>query len=172
MVTGSSTERLAKLWYIPHITQILVGMARPDKPQKGPVDLSSVIFKNNQTFSKSFKVHSLIQEIFSLISSISSLLQGHQKYSAAGRMKCDFDNCLVSVIREADYTMNAMNGIKRDFQAQGENADYNRVLKGLTLRWQYWALKWKFILATCMNCLEFNLVTKILHFLIVASIGC
>lgn len=64
----------------------------------------------------------------------------------------------MSGIREADYVVNAMNGIKRDFQAQGENADYNRVLKGLTLRWQYWTLKWKYIVATCTNCLELNMV--------------
>ena len=94
-MNGSSAERLSKLWYIPHITQILVGMARPDKPHKGPIDLNGLVYKNGQAYNRSFKVHSLIQEIFTLVSSISYLLVGNQKYSAAGETKFPLKSWLI-----------------------------------------------------------------------------
>ncbi|KAJ3307179.1 hypothetical protein HDV03_002690 [Kappamyces sp. JEL0829] len=146
--TSGMPEKLAHMWYIPHVTEIIIGMARPDKPFKGTIDYNGLIYKNHQTYSRSFKVHCLIEEIFTLISGVSSMLQGNQRYSAA-----------VANVREADYIVNSMNSIKRDFQAQGENAEYNRVLKGLSLRWQFWSLKWKYIMSVCIDCLQYNLLS-------------
>ncbi|KAJ3000741.1 hypothetical protein HDV02_003543 [Globomyces sp. JEL0801] len=136
-------ERLARLWYIPH------DMAPQDRPFKGNIDQSTIIFKNSLVYMRSGKIYSLIFDIFNLIASLASLLQGNSRYTAAA-----------ADIREADYIVNTLTMIKRDFQAQGENADYNRVLKGLTFRWQFWILKWKAILGVCSHCLSHNLLTS------------
>jgi hypothetical protein len=77
-------DKLAQLWYIPHVTEIIIGMARPDKPHKGAIDLKSLIYRNNLTYSRSYKIHSYIEEIFTLIAGVSSMLQGNLRYSAAG----------------------------------------------------------------------------------------
>jgi hypothetical protein len=77
---------LAKLWYIPHVTEIIAGMNRAEKMGKGHVDLNTIIFKNQQVFLKSTKIHTLIHDIFHLVSVNSNILQGNQRYSASGKI--------------------------------------------------------------------------------------
>lgn len=146
---SGGTEKLSKMWYIPHITEIIVGMARPEKIHKGPIDLGGTIFKNNQSYLRSYKVHCLIEDIFSLMAAVSSLLQGNQKNTAS-----------IVNSREVDYTVNSLSAMKRDFQSQGDSAEFSRVLKGLFYRWQFWTIKWKYMLSVCVNCLEWNFLSK------------
>jgi hypothetical protein len=145
--SNGTTERLAKLWYIPHITEIISSMTRHEKVGKQQYDLTFTVFKNSGHFLKSLRVHSLIHDIFHLVAFTSNILQGNSRYSAA-----------VAAIREADYIVNSMNTIKRDFLVQGENAEYSRVHKGLLLRWQFWTMKWKLFLQVCSDCLQYNML--------------
>jgi hypothetical protein len=63
-------------------------------------------------------------------------------------------------IKEADYVVNSLNAIKRDFSVQGENAEYQRVLKSLQLRYHFWLQKWKYMLLVCSKCLDYALMKK------------
>ncbi|KAJ3269943.1 hypothetical protein HDV01_000789 [Terramyces sp. JEL0728] len=141
------TERLAKLWYIPHTSEVLMDMMPNEKIHKGPVDFGTLIYKNSQVYVRSTRVYTLIRDIFGLVAVVSNIFQGNKRYNSAA-----------ADIREADYVVNTMCQIKRDFQAQGDNADYNRVLKGLLHRWQFWVLKWKYLLAVSINCLSYCLL--------------
>ncbi|KAJ3322787.1 hypothetical protein HDV06_002648 [Boothiomyces sp. JEL0866] len=150
------TERLAKLWYIPHTSEVIMDMMPSEKAHKGPIDFGTLIFKNNQVYVRSTRVYTLIRDIFGLVAVVSNILQGNKRYNTAGIV---YSN-LAADIREADYVVNTMTQIKRDFQAQGDNADYNRVLKGLLYRWQFWVLKWKYLLSVSINCLTYRLLNS------------
>jgi hypothetical protein len=108
--------------------------------------------KNNQLFAKGIRLNSLLRDIFHIVACTSNILQNNKRYSAAG---ISLDN-IVSELREADYIVNNMNQIKRDILLQGENAEYVRTFKGLTLRWQFWMVKWKTSLYICKNATIFN----------------
>ncbi|KAJ3313302.1 hypothetical protein HDV04_002286 [Boothiomyces sp. JEL0838] len=149
-------ERLAKLWYIPHTSEVLLDMMPSEKGHKGPIEFGTLVYRNNQVYVRSTRVYTLIRDIFGLVAVVSNILQGNKRYNAAGNQLLN----LAADIREADYVVNAMTQIKRDFQAQGDNADYNRVLKGLLYRWQFWILKWKYLLAVSINCLSYRLLNS------------
>ncbi|KAL2919593.1 hypothetical protein HK105_200505 [Polyrhizophydium stewartii] len=143
---GAGAERLAKLWYLPHLTEIVLTMGGPDKPHKGAIDLSHRIFRNPQIFLKSAKIHSLIFEIYSIVSVFAHLLQDNRRYAAS-----------VKQLREADYVVSTMNLIKRDLLNQGEPADYTRVHNFLAAKWQFWFLKLKYAISSSINVLEMNM---------------
>lgn len=145
--TSGGQERLAKLWYIPHVTEILLGMIRPDKQNKGAFDFQAVIFRNSQTYLRSTRVHGLIADLLHVVTVMATVLHKNKRFTAS-----------VGDVRMADYVVSTINLVKREFQAQGENAEYSRVLRGLTYRWQFWTMKWKYILAVSIHGLDYKMV--------------
>ncbi|KAH9272139.1 hypothetical protein BASA83_005731 [Batrachochytrium salamandrivorans] len=145
---GGGTEKLARLWHLPHLTEIILAMGGPDKPHKGPVDLAHRIYRNKQIFFKSTKIHSLIYELYSLISVFSHLLHDNRRYSTS-----------VKQMREADYTVSTMNMIRQDLMNQGEPADYLRVQSFLSSKWQFWYLKLKYALSFSMHTLDMKMLS-------------
>ncbi|XJO74599.1 hypothetical protein BDV3_005400 [Batrachochytrium dendrobatidis] len=146
--SGLGPERLARLWYLPHLTEIILAMSGPDKPYKGPIDLSHRIYRNKQLFFKSTRIHSLVYELLSIIMVFSHLLQDNNRYSTS-----------VKLMREADYVVSTVNLIKRDLMNQGEPADSIRVQSFLSSRWQFWYLKLKYILSFSIHALEMKMLT-------------
>jgi hypothetical protein len=82
-IDGQSKQKLASLWQIPHITEILLSMGEPHKIQKGSFTLGTLLFKNSQIFLKSLKIYSLIHDIFHIVVVIANILNGN-KYSTSG----------------------------------------------------------------------------------------
>ena len=146
-VSSGQGERLAKLWYIPHITEIVLAMSPPEKQQKNITSIDQLVFRNSQVYLKSSKVYAYIFEIYWLVIIYSKLLQDNKRYAAT-----------VKELREADYIVNVMMQIKRDLMAQGPVADYVRVEAFFANRWQYWYLKWKYTISMGMNVLESKIV--------------
>eukprot|EP00842_Homolaphlyctis_polyrhiza_P006956 jgi/Hompol1/84/HPOL_002445-RA len=145
---SAQADKLARLWYLPHLTEIILAMGGPDKPHKGAVDLSHRIFKNQQIYSKSTKVHQLLLELYTIVTVYSHLLQDNRRYTPA-----------VKKLREADYVVTTMNLIKRDLLNQGEPAEYLRVYNFLSSKWQFWYLKLKYSLSYAMHSLEMNMLS-------------
>ena len=138
---------LAKLWYIPHLAEILVAMDAPEKTQKATNDLSLNAFKNPQIYQKSTKINLLLYELFSVMVVFADLLQNNRKYTGS-----------VKQLRVADYVVNNLNLLKRDIFTQGEKAEYGRVEPFIASRWNYWYLKLKFGIGKAMHALDVALV--------------
>lgn len=51
-----------------------------------------------------------------------------------------------------------MTQIKRDLLAQGPTSDYARVEPYFASKWQYWILKWKYVVSMSVHSLETNIV--------------
>lgn len=93
---------LAKLWYIPHINEIIyvsfgfvelffifaqhiLKKAKGNVDRgKAPLDMTQKIYKNQMIWSRSISVHSLICDIYSLVQMFAVLVQDSAKYSASG----------------------------------------------------------------------------------------
>lgn len=77
-------EKLSRLWYIPHVSEILVAFNQSNRiVTKGlGFDLKTVIFPNNQVYLKGLKIHGLIKDIFYLVASNSNLLKSNSRYAS------------------------------------------------------------------------------------------
>jgi hypothetical protein len=136
--TSPSGEKIVKLWYLPHITEIMLSGGL-EKSSKVNSSLEQVIFRNPKIFTKSAAIYMLIYEIYWMVSMYAKILISNQRLAGNA-----------SKIREADYIVNIMTQIKRDLLLQGSSADYDRVRAYLHGKWHFWYLKWKLTVSTAL----------------------
>ncbi|TPX37057.1 hypothetical protein SmJEL517_g00863 [Synchytrium microbalum] len=146
VVAENGTEKIAKLWYIPHITEIILGLVPTDKGGRA-ADVSRRAFRNSLLYRRSLIMYTLVLEILTMFSRVAVLLQENRKFVSS-----------VKTIREADYVVQAMNSIKKDLSYQGQQADYERVERYLLLRWGLLRLRLKLSLTMSLYALKMNLM--------------
>ncbi|KAI8813737.1 hypothetical protein BJ742DRAFT_377219 [Cladochytrium replicatum] len=154
------TEKLSRLWYLPHISEIILNMNGSDKVSKvvgsphsrewGPEAIHTwpLIFRNSLVFQCSTDLQTLIFELFQLICTSSKYVQDNSK---------NMDS--VKSLREAEYVVTVLNSMKKDLSFQGDNAEYSRVQAYLQTRWNLWILRVKAILSTSIYGLEMEMMS-------------
>lgn len=78
-------ERLSKLWYFPHLTEIILAKIGSEK-LKTPLDVTQNAYRNSQVWSKSTNIHILIYDIFKLVNLYAHLIQGNRNNSKEGKV--------------------------------------------------------------------------------------
>ena len=144
----STYEKLSRLWYIPHLTEILVALRPHERVRKSVVfNFSNKIFKISNVYKKSTHVNAQIFEIYKMICTFGVFLQDNPRYAVSTKK-----------LREADFIVTVINQLKREIQTQGEVADFDRVANTLKMKWSFWYLKMKHIMSLLIHCLEMNLM--------------
>ncbi|KAJ3291858.1 hypothetical protein HK104_005749 [Borealophlyctis nickersoniae] len=139
-------ERVCKLWYLPHLTEIVTTPTCADKPSK-TVDTSQKLFQNSLIFQRSYNLQSMLFDLFSLVGIYGHLLQDNNRYGGS-----------VAQIREAEYAVNTLNAVKKDMSYQGPQAEYARAESYLFSKWNMWYLKLKLAIASSMYILDMNMM--------------
>ncbi|KAJ3231446.1 hypothetical protein HDU81_003753 [Chytriomyces hyalinus] len=123
-------ERISTLWYLPHITEALLTFGTCDKISKSNTDMTTKFYHNGNVFSKSIRVQKLVMEILRCVCLFASLL-------------CDNGRFVKSVrdLREAEYIINIMNGIKKDLLHHGTQIDFEQAEKYLSSKWELWFMR-------------------------------
>ncbi|TPX51275.1 hypothetical protein SeLEV6574_g00407 [Synchytrium endobioticum] len=147
VVMEGGTEKIAKLWYLPHITEITLGITPADKGNRSITDTARRAFRNSLVYRRSLTMYTLVYDILVMLSRVANLLMENSKFVSSAR-----------TIREADYVVAALNSMKKDLSYQGSQADYERVERYLLMRWGLLRLRLKLSLTTSMYALKMNLL--------------
>ncbi|KAJ3223363.1 hypothetical protein HK099_001239 [Clydaea vesicula] len=136
-------EVITQLWYLPHLTEILVKVT---ENLSQPNDISELAYENSGIWSKALQLHYLVYDIYNIVQIFAQMIQNNSKNSSA-----------VCQLRVSEFVYNTMGAIKADLTTMGQRVDYNRVLNYLIGKWQFWMLKIRFAISFVKYSLTLNL---------------
>ncbi|KAI8608227.1 hypothetical protein BC830DRAFT_1156088, partial [Chytriomyces sp. MP71] len=147
-------ERISTLWYLPHVTETLLTFGTCDKTSKPNPDMTTRFYHNGHVYLKSIRVQKLLFEILRCVCVFASLL-------------CDNGRFVKSVrdLREAEYIINVMNGIKKDLLHHGTPIDFEQAENHLTQKWEMWFMRTRLALLTVGYATMMKLMPKSSSFL-------
>ncbi|KAJ3344282.1 hypothetical protein HDU93_000072 [Gonapodya sp. JEL0774] len=143
---SAAHDKLAKLWYIAHPSEIiLVGLAPLERTIKQVEDFNAPILPNSQIYGKSLSLQYQLLDIFHLACVYGQLLRDNNRYQAT-----------VKIVRVADHVVNFINTMKKDMMYFGVPADLGRTERYLSLKWTFLHIKLKAVVLAG----EFSLIVS------------
>ncbi|KAJ3056732.1 hypothetical protein HK097_004593 [Rhizophlyctis rosea] len=142
-------EKICKIWYLPHITELVMIPTGAEKPSKGGFDPTQKTFKNSLIFQRSCSLQSLLFDLFVAVETFARLLQDNCRHGPG-----------IRAIRQAEYAVHAINSIKRDLSHQGAQVDFQRTEQQLAGKWTMWNMKFRTAVAASLYALDMKLMPQ------------